>query len=170
MQRTKLHQPGGASAAGFSPFTAREQRNLLGYLSKHPVKKQTTASQRHRFQSIKATADSLNRKKFNESWVVFQPHTYSRLKNLLNDFAESLLTFDHIVLTDVYAAREKNVFNISSKDLADKLISLGKPVQYLSEFENIVEFLKRSAKPKDIVLTLGAGTVTNIGPMLLKNK
>ncbi|MDE5830706.1 MAG: UDP-N-acetylmuramate--L-alanine ligase, partial [Clostridia bacterium] len=122
----------------------------------------------HHPTEIKATADSINRKVFNESWVVFQPHTYSRLKNLLDDFADSLLSFDHIVLADVYAAREKNIFNISSKDLADKLNSLGKPVQYISSFEEIVEFLKKSAKPNDIILTLGAGTVTDIGSMLMK--
>lgn len=121
----------------------------------------------HHPTEIRATSDALNRKIFNESWVVFQPHTYSRLKNLLDDFGDSLLGFDHIILTDVYAAREKNVFNISSKDLADKLNELGKPVQYISDFENIVKFLKKSAKPKDIILTLGAGTITDIGPMLL---
>ena len=122
----------------------------------------------HHPTEIKATANALNRKVFNESWVVFQPHTYSRLKNLLDDFAKALLDFDHIILTDVYAARETNVFNISSKDLADKIISLGKPVQYIHDFETIVKFLKKSAHPEDVVLTLGAGTVTNIGPMLLK--
>lgn len=122
----------------------------------------------HHPTEIKATSDALNRKIFNESWVVFQPHTFSRLKNLLDDFADALLGFDHVIITDVYAAREKNVFNITSKDLADKLNGLGKPVQYIAEFENIVGFLKRSTKPDDIVLTLGAGTVTEIGPMLLK--
>ncbi len=122
----------------------------------------------HHPTEIKATSDALNRKVFNESWVIFQPHTFSRLKNLLDDFADSLLGFDHVIITDVYAAREKNIFNITSKDLVDKLNGLGKPVQYISEFENIVSFLKRSAKPDDVVLTLGAGTVTEIGPMLLK--
>ncbi len=122
----------------------------------------------HHPTEIKATANALNRKVFNESWVVFQPHTYSRLKNLLDDFAKSLLDFDHIILTDVYAARENNIFNISSKDLADKLIELGKPVEYIPEFCDIVNFLKENAKEDDIILTLGAGTVTNIGPMLLK--
>jgi len=122
----------------------------------------------HHPTEIKATSDALNRKQFNESWVVFQPHTYSRLKNLLDDFADSLLDFDHIILTDVYAAREKNIFNITSKDLADKINALGKPVQYISNFENIVNFLQKSAKPKDIILTLGAGTVTDIGEQLLK--
>lgn len=122
----------------------------------------------HHPTEIKATANALNRKIFNESWVVFQPHTYSRLKNLLDDFANSLLDFDHIILTDVYAAREKNVFNISSQDLGKRLNSFGKPVQYISEFDGIVRFLKTNAKPHDIILTLGAGTVTDIGPMLLK--
>jgi len=123
----------------------------------------------HHPTEIKATADALNRKIFNESWIVFQPHTYSRLKNLLDDFSEALLEFDHVILADVYAAREKNVFNISSKDLADKLISLGKPVQYIDDFDKITEFLKKNVHSGDIILTLGAGTVTNIGPMLLKN-
>lgn len=122
----------------------------------------------HHPTEIKATANALNNKSFNESWVVFQPHTYSRLRNLLDDFADSLLNFDHVILTDVYAAREKNVFNITSKDLADKLNQLGKPVQYISGFEEIVTFLKNNTNSNDIILTLGAGTVTNIGPMLLK--
>ncbi len=122
----------------------------------------------HHPTEIRATAAALNRKIFNESWAVFQPHTYSRLKNLLDDFAEALLDFDHIILADVYAARETNTFNISSKDLADKLVSLGKPVQYMHDFETIVKFLKKNVKPNDIILTLGAGTVTDIGPMLLK--
>jgi len=122
----------------------------------------------HHPTEIKATAAALNRKIFNESWVVFQPHTYSRLNSLLDDFATSLLDFDHIILTDIYAARERNVFGISSKDLADKLISLGKTVLYIPKFEDIVKFLKNNAHSEDIILTLGAGTVTDIGPMLLK--
>ncbi len=122
----------------------------------------------HHPTEIKATADALNRKVFNESWVIFQPHTYSRLKNLLNEFADALLDFDHIIITDVYAAREKNIFNISSKDLANRITALGKPVQYIPNFDYIVKFLKQNVKPNDIILTLGAGTVTDIGPMLLK--
>ena len=121
----------------------------------------------HHPTEIKATADALNRKSFNKSWVIFQPHTYSRLKILLNDFAESLLGFDNIIIADVYAAREKNNFNISSKDLVDKIETLGKPVTYIHEFDDIVKYIKENAHPGDIVLTLGAGTVTDIGPMLV---
>ena len=108
-------------------------------------------------------------KKYNESWVVFQPHTYSRTKNLLDDFANALTNFDHIIILDIYAAREINTFNISSQDLADKINLLGKHAMYIPEFKDCVTFLKENVKENDIILTLGAGTVTEIGPMLLEN-
>ena len=67
----------------------------------------------HHPTEIIATAKSLMNKKYNKSWVVFQPHTYSRTKNLLEDFAKALLNFDHIIVLDIYAAREKNVYGVS---------------------------------------------------------
>ena len=122
----------------------------------------------HHPTEIIATSTSVNNKKHNKSWVVFQPHTYSRTKNLLNEFAKALLNFDNIIVLDIYAARETNTYNISSKDLVDKIISLGKNAQYIPNFEDCVSYLKENVKENDIVLTLGAGTVTQIGPMLLK--
>lgn len=121
----------------------------------------------HHPTEIVATANALKQKKYNESWVIFQPHTYSRTKNLLDDFAHSLLNFDHIIVTDIYAAREVNTFNISSQDLVNKINSLGKSAILISDFNDIVSYLHEHAKPNDIILTLGAGTVTNIGPMLV---
>ena len=122
----------------------------------------------HHPTEIVATAKSLMNKKYNESWVVFQPHTYSRTKNLLDDFAKALLNFDNIIILDIYAAREKNTYNISSKDLADKIISLGKDAKYIPDFNECVSYIKKNAKENDIIMTLGAGTVTEIGSMLLK--
>ena len=121
----------------------------------------------HHPTEIVATAKSLMNKKYNESWVVFQPHTYSRTKNLLDDFAKALLNFDNIIILDIYAAREKNTYNISSKDLADKIISLGKDAKYIPDFYKCVSYIKENVKENDIIMTLGAGTVTQIGPMLL---
>ena len=121
----------------------------------------------HHPTEIVATAEALKQKKYNESWVIFQPHTYSRTKNLLDDFATALLNFDNIIVTDIYAARESNTYNISSKDLVDKITSLGRKALYIQDFNEIVKYVKENAKPGDIVLTLGAGTVTNIGPMLV---
>ena len=122
----------------------------------------------HHPTEVMATAKALKNKHFNKSWVVFQPHTYSRTFNLLNDFANALLSFDNIIVTDIYAARETNTYNISSKDLVNEIIKLGKPAKYISSLEDCVTYLKENVKPNDIVLTLGAGTVTKIGPMLVK--
>ena len=122
----------------------------------------------HHPTEVAATAKALSNKKFNESWVVFQPHTYSRTFNLLDDFAHALLSFDNIIVTDIYAARETNTYNISSKDLADAIIKLGKNAKYISSLEDCASFLKDNVKENDIVLTLGAGTVTNIGSMIVE--
>ena len=122
----------------------------------------------HHPTEIIATAKALMNKKYNKSWVVFQPHTYSRTYSLLEDFAKALLNFDNIIVLDIYAAREKNTYGISSQDLVNKIHDLGKDAMYIPDFDACVEFLKKNVKPNDIVLTQGAGTVTEIGPMLLQ--
>ena len=124
----------------------------------------------HHPTEVKATAKALKNKKYNKSWVVFQPHTYSRTFNLLDDFANALLEFDNIIVTDIYAARETNTYNISSKDLVNKIIELGKNAIYLPSLEECASYLKENVKKDDIVLTLGAGTVTNIGPMIVEKR
>lgn len=121
----------------------------------------------HHPTEILATVNALNKIQFNKSWVIFQPHTYSRTVQHLDEFAQALLPFDNIILTDIYAAREKNIYGISSKDLADKLIALGKPVSYLSDFDEIAKLVKSNVHDNDVVITLGAGTVTKIGSMIL---
>ena len=121
----------------------------------------------HHPTEIIATAKSLMNKKYNKSWVIFQPHTYSRTKTLLNDFAKALLNFDNIIILDIYAARERNTYNITSNDLVNKINSLGKKALYIPDFEECAKYVKEHVEQNDIVLTLGAGTVTNIGDMLI---
>lgn len=108
-------------------------------------------------------------KKYNKSWVVFQPHTYSRTKSLLLDFAQVLLNFDNVIVIDIYAAREANTYGITSIDLVDKIREYGKEALYIPDFDECVSHLKANVEPGDIVLTLGAGTVTNISNMLIKD-
>ena len=122
----------------------------------------------HHPTEVEATAKALNNKNYNQSWVVFQPHTYSRTFNLLDDFANALLSFDNIIVTDIYAARETNTYNISSKDLVDAIVKLGKDAKYISSLDDCATYLKKNVKEGDIVLTLGAGTVTNIGSMIVE--
>lgn len=122
----------------------------------------------HHPSEILATAKAMKNKSYRQSWVVFQPHTYSRTKTLLDDFAKSLMDFDNIIITDIYAARESNTYNICSEDLVSKIKELGKTAIYLSDFDDIVSYIKKRACPKDIVLTLGAGTVTDISKKILE--
>ena len=121
----------------------------------------------HHPTEIVATSKALMHKQYNKSWIVFQPHTYSRTKNLLDDFAKALLNFDNIIILDIYAASEKNTYGINSKDLVNKIISLGKNALYIPEFDECVKYIKENIQTNDIILTQGAGTVTQIGSMLI---
>lgn len=122
----------------------------------------------HHPTEISAVCRAISDKDFRESWVIFQPHTYSRTKNLLDEFACSLLGFDNIIITDIYAAREQNNENISSVDLVNKIKEYGKDAIYIKKFENIVSHIRTNAKANDLVLTLGAGTITQVGPEIIK--
>lgn len=121
----------------------------------------------HHPTEILAVANAIKNKQYHESWVVYQPHTYSRTAEHLASFAQALTHFDHIILVDIYAAREKNTIGISSQDLANKIQEIGKNALYIKDFTDVVEYIKTNAKPNDLILTLGAGTVTEIGPMLI---
>ncbi len=122
----------------------------------------------HHPTEIMATVRGIKNKKFNESWVVFEAHTYSRLVEHLKDFAKALVNFDHIVIMDIYAAREVNTFNIHEEDLMNELKKLGKDSVHISDYDEIVEYLGNNVKNDDIILTLGAGNVTKIATLLTK--
>ncbi len=100
-------------------------------------------------------------------WCVFQPHTYTRLRQHLTEFADSLALADKIVLADIYAAREKNPGDISSKDLARELEKLGKEVYYFSGFDEIENFLLQNCMNGDLLITMGAGDIVSVGENLL---
>lgn len=121
----------------------------------------------HHPSEILATLRALQKKSFRQSWVVFQPHTYSRTKELLDDFAKALLDFNNIIITDIYAARERNIYDISSQDLVDKINSLGKKAVYIQDFDEIAKYIKERACPNDIILTIGAGTVVDVSKKIL---
>ena len=122
----------------------------------------------HHPSEIAATAKAMKNKPYRQSWVVFQPHTYSRTKELLSDFAEALLDFDNIIVTDIYAARETNTYGICSKDLVNKINEYGKNALYISNFDDIASYIRGHACPHDLILTMGAGTVWEIGKKILE--
>lgn len=123
----------------------------------------------HHPTEIKATLTAAKRMEHNEIWCVFQPHTYTRTKALLPEFAEALHVADHIVLTKIYAAREKDTGMVSSQDVADLLQSkYHTDVIYLPTFQEAEDYLKKNCKKNDLLITMGAGDVVNIGEDLLK--
>lgn len=122
----------------------------------------------HHPTEIMATVRGIKNKKFNESWVVFEAHTYSRLVEHLKDFAKALVNFDHIIIMDIYAAREVNTFNIHEEDLMNELKNLGKDSVHISDYDEIVKYLGDNVQKDDIILTLGAGNVTKIATLLTK--
>lgn len=100
-------------------------------------------------------------------WCVFQPHTYTRTKAFLSDFARALSLADKVVLTDIYAAREKNTIGISSRDLLAELEKTGTECYYFQSFDDIENFLLKNCINGDLLITMGAGDVVKIGENLL---
>jgi len=100
-------------------------------------------------------------------WCVFQPHTYTRTKAFLKDFAKALSLADKVVLTDIYAAREKNTIGISSLDLLHELEKTGTECYYFQSFDEIENFLLKNCTSGDLLITMGAGDVVKIGENLL---
>ena len=123
----------------------------------------------HHPDEISATIKTATRYPHDKMWVVFQPHTYTRTKALLNEFAQALSKADAVVLTDIYAAREKNTLGISSKNLSDKLKDLGCETYYFPSFDEIENFLLKNCSSNDLLITMGAGDVVKIGEHLLGN-
>ena len=121
----------------------------------------------HHPTEIKATLTSAKNYPHKNTWCVFQPHTYTRTKALLPEFAEALTLADHVVLADIYAAREKNTIGISSKDLQERIQELGTPCEYFPTFDEIENYLLTNCEKGDLVITMGAGDVVKIGENIL---
>ncbi|MBR3634952.1 MAG: UDP-N-acetylmuramate--L-alanine ligase [Lachnospiraceae bacterium] len=121
----------------------------------------------HHPTEIKATLKAAQNYPHKTLWCVFQPHTYTRTKAFLNDFAEALSLADKIVLADIYAAREKNTIGISSLDLKAEIEKLGKECHYFPTFDEIENFLLENCSQSDLLITMGAGDIVKVGESLL---
>ena len=117
----------------------------------------------HHPTEIKATLEAASKMNYNKLWVVFQPHTYSRTKALFDEFVDSFTHANNLILTDIYAAREKDEGTISSKMLADEINKKYGNCIYISSLDEVEKYLSDNLKENDLLLTIGAGTVTEIG-------
>ena len=121
----------------------------------------------HHPTEIEATLHAAKNYPHKTTWCVFQPHTYTRTKALLPEFAKALTLADHVVLADIYAARETDNLGISSEDLQKQIQELGTPCEYFPTFDEIENFLLENCTSGDLLITMGAGDVVNIGEHLL---
>ena len=122
----------------------------------------------HHPTEIRATLTSVRNYPHKEVWCIFQPHTYTRTKAFFHEFAEALALADHVILADIYAARETDTLGVSSEALAKEVEKLGVDAYYLSSFEAIENFVLEKCIHGDVLITMGAGDVVNIGDSLLR--
>jgi UDP-N-acetylmuramate--alanine ligase len=120
----------------------------------------------HHPSEIKATLAGA-RKRYNRRriWVVFQPHTYSRTKTLLSEFATAFKDADRVIVTSIYAAREKDTLGICSSDLVSMMNHPG--AQHIANLSEATALLAKELVPGDVLITMGAGDVWRVGEELL---
>lgn len=121
----------------------------------------------HHPTEITATLQAAKKYPHKHLWCVFQPHTYTRTRALLKEFAEALSEAENIILADIYAARESDPGDISSQTLQEEIKKLGKEAYYFPSFDEIKEFLSKKCVDGDLLITMGAGNVVNIGEDLI---
>ena len=122
----------------------------------------------HHPSEIAATLSSAKDYPHKKLWVIFQPHTYTRTKAFLPEFADALSNADHVVLAKIYEAREKDIYGVSSDDIRKLISDKGTPCEYFPEFSQIEDFIIENCKEGDLVITMGAGNVVSVGESLIK--
>lgn len=121
----------------------------------------------HHPTEIEATLSAAKSCPHDRIICVFQPHTYSRTKSLLDGFARALSLADIVILADIYAARETDTLGVSSQTLQEEIRKLGHNCLYFPTFSEIENYLLANCRKNDLVITMGAGNVDEIGKNLL---
>jgi UDP-N-acetylmuramate--alanine ligase len=122
----------------------------------------------HHPTEIKATLAAARQCGFAGIHVIFQPHRFTRTRDLMDEFTTAFADADSLVVLDIYAASEKPIEGITGEVLAEKIREkTGKNVRYAASFAAAVSAARSAAKEGDMILTLGAGSVSQLGPMIL---
>ena len=160
-----LNVPSGAVKDGLRSFYGTDRRfELKGTVNGVTV----IDDYAHHPTEIRASLAAAKNYPHREIWCIFQPHTYTRTKALFQDFVDVLGTAGHVIMADIYAARETDTLGISSADIAAALKENGCDAYYFSSFREIEDFCVRTCQTGDLLITMGAGDVVNIGEELLK--
>lgn len=125
----------------------------------------------HHPTEIKVTLEAANQLNYNNLWIVFQPHTYSRTYMLFDKFVNAFDSADKVILNDIFSDRETNEkYDIFSEDIAKRIKQKDedKFVIVLKEFENIIKFLKDNVVENDLILIAGSQTINELIPDLIE--
>jgi UDP-N-acetylmuramate--alanine ligase len=123
----------------------------------------------HHPTEIRATLGAARQCGFRRIHAVFQPHRYTRTRDLLDEFATAFTDADSLFVLDIYAASEKPIEGITGEALARQIAEKGhRATVYVSSFADATNAVAAQAQPGDMILTLGAGSVSQLGPMILE--
>jgi UDP-N-acetylmuramate--alanine ligase len=139
----------------FSPVKAPHGFTIIDDYAHHPTEIRAV---------LKAARQSFHKQKIH---VLFQPHRYSRTKDLMSDFATSFKDCDSLVVSEIYGAQEKPLAGVNAKVLIRKInLSMKKKAEYAKDIDEGVEKIAKLAQENDVIITLGAGSITTAGPQI----
>ena len=157
-----LKVPGEAVAEGLATFTGAQRRmQYKGSYNGADIYDDYA----HHPDELAATIDAMRSMDYKRLVIAFQPHTYTRTTALFDDFVAQLKKADHLVLAEIYAARERNTTGISSMDLVKQIPGS----VYCETLPQVTEYLQKIAQPGDVIMTIGAGDIFKAGEAMLKN-
>ena len=146
-------------AQGIAAFTGADRRfQIKGKVNEAVI----VDDYAHHPTEIAATVASAKSAGYKPVTVIFQPHTFTRTKALMDEFATALSAADQVVVTDIYSAREINTIGVKITDLRDKIPGC----RYIGAFEDIATFIKENAAPEGCFILMGAGDVNQIANLL----
>jgi len=123
----------------------------------------------HHPTEIRATLAAAKLCNFGRILVVFQPHRYTRTQHLMDEFAKSFHQADLVFILDIYAASERPIEGVTAEALAQRLRDFGqRSVEYTATIEQTADTVARKSRERDLVLTLGAGNVWQVGDRVLE--
>ena len=123
----------------------------------------------HHPTEIRATLAAARQCGFRRIHVVFQPHRYTRTRDLIDEFATAFKDADSLIVLDIYAASEAPIEGVTGEALAQRIREVnGQNTRYAASFAQAAEAVAEEAEDGEMILTLGAGNVSQIGPMILE--
>ncbi len=153
--------------ATLEAFTGTQRRfDIIGHVNGFTI----VDDYAHHPTEIKATLAAAQKLAHRKVWCLFQPHTYTRTLALMDQFADAFEDADAVCLAEIYAAREKNIYKLSSSAVAEDIMARhpGKDVKFIPDFNEMADYVLANAKEGDVVITMGAGDIYRVGEMILE--